>query len=75
MISLHNYAGSKQSLYAIMKLLIFALLAKARHVIESVKDSHLVAVRHTIDQFSRVVITLNMYKLQHNLLYKSALQI
>jgi len=33
MIMLHNYAGSKRTLYAILTML-FAPLAKARHVIE-----------------------------------------
>jgi len=32
-----------------MKMLIFTLLAKVRHTIESIKDSDLVAVRHMIN--------------------------
>jgi len=50
MITLHIYARSKQSLYVIMKMLIFAPLAKARHVIENINDLNLVAVRLTIDR-------------------------
>jgi hypothetical protein len=49
MISLHNYAGSKQSLYAIMSVLLFTVLAKARHIIENINDSNLVVVRHMIN--------------------------
>jgi hypothetical protein len=49
-ISLQNYAGSKQQLHRIMKILIFALLDKARHDIEITKSSNLVAV----DQPSRL---------------------
>jgi hypothetical protein len=33
---------------------VFATLAKARLNIESIKDSYLVAVRHMIDQLSRL---------------------
>jgi hypothetical protein len=32
---------------------VILLLAKVRHVIESIKDSYLVAIRHTIDKLSR----------------------
>jgi hypothetical protein len=54
MITLHSYAGSKQPLYAIIKMLIFVILTNARHVTESIKVSKLVvAVRHMRDQLSR----------------------
>jgi hypothetical protein len=49
MNELYNYAGSILALYAIMTVLLFAPLAKARHVIENKNDAHLVAVRHNID--------------------------
>jgi hypothetical protein len=49
MITLHSYAGSKRALYSVMTMLLFAPLAKARHVIENINDSNLVAVGHTID--------------------------
>jgi hypothetical protein len=81
MITLHNYAGSKRPLYAIMKMLLIASLAKARHVIRNINDSNLVAVRHTIyrlihrSNIYTVVVTLNIYNLQRNLLYESGLQI
>jgi hypothetical protein len=52
MITLHNYAGRKRALYAITTTLLFAPLAKARHVIENIKDSNLVVVRHTMNQMS-----------------------
>jgi hypothetical protein len=45
---LHS-AESKQASYTIMTMLLFARLAKARHVTENINDSNLVAVRHTID--------------------------
>jgi len=35
-----------------MKMSIFAILTKARLNTESIRDSNLVAVRHTIDQLS-----------------------
>jgi hypothetical protein len=45
MITSHNYAGSKRTLYAVM-----TPLAKARNDKQNIKDSNLVAVRHTIDR-------------------------
>jgi len=53
MITLHTYAGNKQASYAIMTMLLFALLVKARHVIENRNDSDLVAVTHSIVRLSR----------------------
>jgi len=52
MVTLHNYAGSKRELHAIMKMLLFAPLAKARHVIENINESKLVTNRYTIDRLS-----------------------
>jgi hypothetical protein len=49
-ITLPNYARRNQALYAIMSTLLFAPLAKAKHVTENLNDSNLVAVRDTIDQ-------------------------
>jgi len=63
-------------LYAIMEMLIFALFAKVRHVIESIRDSKLGG--HQVYDRSvvyTVVITLTMYKFHHSLLYRSGLQI
>jgi len=37
MITLHTYARSKRQLHAIMTMLLFAPLAKARHVKENIK--------------------------------------
>jgi len=64
MISLHKYAGSKQS-YAIMKFLIFVLLAKARHVIEGIKTKRGDGQAYDRSIVYAVVITLTVYKLQH----------
>jgi len=49
MITLHTYAGSKRALYAIMTMLLFVPLDKARHFTVTINDSNLAAVRHTID--------------------------
>jgi hypothetical protein len=43
----------EQATVIIMKMSIFASLAKAKLNTESIKGSNLVAVRHTIDHFSR----------------------
>jgi len=40
-------------------MLLFTLLAKARHVTENINDSNLVVVRYMINYI--VVINLNMY--------------
>jgi hypothetical protein len=59
-----------------MKMLIFALLAKARHVTESIKDSRPGGGQaYDRSLVWTVLISLTMYKLQHYLLYKFGLQI
>jgi hypothetical protein len=45
-----TYAGSKRVLYAVITMLLFTPLAKARHIIKNINDSNLVGVRHTIDR-------------------------
>jgi hypothetical protein len=60
MISLHNYANSKLSLSAITSILIFALLPRTRHVIESIKYRKLVTFGHRSFNFLGTV-----YKLDH----------
>jgi hypothetical protein len=59
-------------LHAVIQILTFALLAKERNVRQSVKGSNLGYNRSIVQT---VVITLTVYQLQHNLLYKAGLQI
>jgi hypothetical protein len=56
MILLQNYAGRRQKSYRIMKMQMFATLAKAKLNTENIKGSNFVAVRHTTGQVSKLLL-------------------
>jgi hypothetical protein len=71
MLSLRNYAGSRQQSYSTMKMSIFASLAKVKLNTGSIKGSNLVAVRHMIKCPDSGCNLKQYMNIKHNLLYKT----
>jgi hypothetical protein len=56
------YESNKQQSYKIMKIKMFAILAKVKLDTENIKVSDLMAVRHTTDQLSKLSLPEVAYK-------------